>query len=147
MLLGNGMKLIIKYIWSIAIIPFLVFLKGDLSVDTFMRLNNIESIAKTKEKVMNKFQPKANTLYMIPVKVVSNNPAFSADGLKVDLYNSEFNLVEHTQVLNGMVCISSASVADTGSYHLIVASTADELKFKPSTTNAPLTIHEDHQDL
>jgi hypothetical protein len=135
-----------KYIWSVAIIPFLVFLKGDLSVDTFMHINQIEPIAKTKEKVMNKVQPKANTLYMIPVKVVSNNPAFSADGLKVDLYNNEYEVVEHTQVVNGMVCIASASVADTGMYHLVVPSTADELIFKPSPKNEALVIFEEHLD-
>lgn len=139
------MKVALKYIWSLAVIPFLIFLKGDLSMDTFMHINKIEPIEKTKEKIMENFHPEPKPFFEINVKAITKSGNFTADGIPVNLYDSSYNLVCQSQVVLGKVKFQLEDLTQMkNSYHIVVPKTADQLEICSGVISSPLLIFEDH---
>ena len=139
------MKIVIKYLWSIFFIPFLIFLKGDFSVDTYMNFNQIEPLAKTREKMMNNIKPVAKPCLFVKVKAISTKGGFNAHGLTANLYDSNYNLVSTSQIVQGKIQFNLEHGSDTlQQFRVVVPSTADEMEFIKGNDYPLLTVYEDH---
>lgn len=139
------MKIALKYLWSLAFIPFLVFLKGDLSVDTYMNINKIEPISISTKEVINNLKPIPKKLLSVKVKGISEHGQFSASGLAVYLYDENYSIVCKSQVINGRARFILNSDLDTSkTYSIVTPQTADELKLVHGSKTQELVVYEEH---
>jgi hypothetical protein len=78
------------------------------------------------------------------VKAVGIQPSFDAAGMVVKLYDTDFNLVGNSQVVNGKVRFVLPNLADTASnFTAVVEATSDDVTFIPNDANI-LHIYEAH---
>ncbi|MDP1727014.1 MAG: hypothetical protein Q8M15_09545 [Bacteroidota bacterium] len=137
------MKLLIKYIWTLVLIPALVFLKGDLSFDTYMYINSMNppaEIAKTVGKVV-----ASEKMMSVVVKInpISKNKGFSADGMPVQMFDEYYNLIQQSQVIRGKVHFEIPfTTSQNDSYIVVSTKTADEIKLDNIFVENTLAIHE-----
>ena len=97
------MKVLIKYIWTLILIPALVFLKGDLSVDTYMHINEINVPEEISHPIKTALTPPKYMPLIVKIRPIPKNKDFSADGLPVYLYDENYNLLLKSQVVHGFV--------------------------------------------
>ncbi len=137
------MKVLIKYIWTLVLIPALVFLKGDLSFDTYMYLNNIKPSEEITKSVKTITTPQKTMPLVININAIAKNKNFSADGLPVILYDEQYNLLQKSQVVQGKVHFTlPMSTTQTISYKIISPLTADEMNLDNIFIENTLSIHE-----
>lgn len=139
------MKIIFKYLWSVLLVPFLVFLKGDFSVDTYISVNQIEPLAKTRERMIEQVQPATKPILHVKVKAISESGSFTAAGLPAELYDSNYNLIAKSQIVNNRINFSLDKGEDTlANYTVVIPNTADEISFNGNHPSEELQVHESH---
>ncbi len=140
------MKLLLKFTFTFALIPFFLFLKGDLSFRTYAEVNHLEKNFNAWRNVwLNPNKAKNYYTFSLPVKTVSNNKHFNASGLCVSLYDEDYKLLTQTQVSGKWLhFILPMSINPAKTYHVVVPSTADELTLLPGKEKEALLIYEAH---
>lgn len=123
------MKVMLKYIWTVVFLPFLLFVKGDLSLDTFAEITKLDQpIKEVHAKVSQAVSAEGDITFTIPVKIVSNQDSFSGNGLKVKLFDAEYNQIAESQILDQTVKFTIPSrYAAHQNFHVVSVETADEL--------------------
>lgn len=137
------MKLLIKYIWTLVLIPALVFLKGDLSFDTYMYINNMKPSEEISKTVSTITAPEKMMSVVVNINPVSKNKGFSADGMPVQMFDEYYNLIQQSQVLHGKVHFEIPfTTSQNDSYIVVSTKTADEIKLENIFVENTLAIHE-----
>ncbi len=140
----QSMKVALKYFWVLALIPILIWLKNDFDLDAEKIGSGIDTIAKTRAIVKDNLTPDPKNVFYIKVKAVGLQSSFDAAGMVVKLYDSDFNLVGNSQVVNGKVRFVLPNLADTAAqFTAVVQATSDDITFIPND-GAQLTIYEKH---
>lgn len=137
----------IKYIWSLVLVPFLLFVKGDLSVDTFTALTHIDApIKDVQQKVSRAVAPEGDITFSIPVKISSTNGSFNGNGLKVRLFDEEYTQIGESQVVNGLVKFTiPAKMGNIKNFHVVSVETAEEVVIESlQKIEVSLEINEAH---
>lgn len=139
------MKIVLKYLWSLMLLPLLIFVKGDFSVDTYMSVNQIEPISITREKVLEDLNPVVKPILTVKVKIISKSGQFSADGFAADLYDDNYNLISQSQIMHSRIQFTLDKGEDTlKNYTVVIPKTADELTFDGSGKRQELVVNEEH---
>ncbi len=137
------MKLLIKYIWTLVLIPAFFFIKGDLSWDAFRNINELNPEREITKRVKDAFEPSSPKLIEFKVNAVSTSENFSAEGMKVELYDHLYNLLQKSQVVGGRVKFKLDPIkSNIEKFNLVCPTTADELKINSENRNAIFSIHE-----
>jgi len=139
------MKKSLKYLSTLILVPFLVFLKGDadLSVDTFMFGEQVEAVVVTKNQIEEKLMAEPICFLTIKTQVKATNNGFTGEGLPVHLYDSSYQLIAKSQIVQGRVRFQLAFAADTASLqYVVLPATAAEIKVSYAGVNAALLIEE-----
>lgn len=139
------MKKSLKYLSTLVLIPFVVFLRGDvdLSVDTFMFGEQVQAVANTKMEIQEKLKAEPIYFFQIKTEVKASTPGFTGEGLPVQLYDSTYQLIGKSQIINGKVRFQLAHAADTATLrYVVLPSTAAEIKVDYAGSNAALPVEE-----
>ena len=137
----------IKYLWSLVLVPFLLFVKGDLSFDTFASITHIDApIKSVQQKVSNATAKEGDITFSIPVKVISINGTFNGNGLKVKLFDEEYSQLAESQIINGMVKFTiPMSKGNIKNFHVVSAETNEEVMIESlQKIEVSLEINEAH---
>ncbi len=140
------MKLLFKFIFTFTLVPFFLFLKGEMSFHTFVEVNELDkSFANFGNTIFSGFEPKKYVSFKLPVKTISNNKNFNAAGLCISLYDENYQLLTQTQVSGKYINFILPKALDTNqTYHVVVPSTSDELTLMPGKEKEALLIYEAH---
>jgi hypothetical protein len=141
------MKIAMKFLWSLVLVPFFIFIKGDLSTKSFVEINQLQApLQEVKRTVSNVSEPEKTINIVVPVKPVSTNTNFNAHGMKVQLYDADYNLLATSQVLNGQVVFNiKDSYSLVTNMHAVAIETADEVLIaNPKQIEVSLEIDEAH---
>jgi len=139
------MKKSLKYLSTLILVPFLVFLKGDadLSVDTFMFGEQVEAVVVTKNQIEEKLMAEPICFLTIKTEVKAVNNGFTGEGLPVHLYDSSYQLIAKSQIVKGRVRFQLAHAADTATLqYVVLPATAAEIKVSYGGANAALPVEE-----
>jgi hypothetical protein len=123
------MKIMIKYLWSLVLVPFLLFVKGDLSIDTLASITHIDEPIKSAQlKVSSAVAKEGDITFSIPIKVIASNKSFSGNGLKVKLFDEEYTQIAESQILNGLVKFTiPISKGNIKNFHVVSVETSEEV--------------------
>ncbi|MCG9881819.1 MAG: hypothetical protein MH472_14585 [Bacteroidia bacterium] len=139
------MKKSLKYLSTLILIPFVVFLRGDmeLSVDTFMFGEQVEAVVVTKNQISEKLKAEPTYSFVVKTKVIAQNPGFTGDGLPVHLYDSTYQLIGKSQIMAGKVKFTLQHASDTASLrYVVLPSTASEVEVFYGADNNALLVEE-----
>lgn len=142
------MKVVLKYIWSLAVLPLLIFLKGDLSIDTFLQMNHVEPVVLDRQELMDKLKQKPPNEMVLPVKIISQQPNFTGDGLEVEIYDADYTLIGKSQIIHHRLRLQLPAEMEKGDeIRLVVPHSADELTMQFNDVPADtLVVHEESVD-
>jgi hypothetical protein len=141
------MKLIIKYIWSLVLVPFLLFVKGDLSFDTLVELTHVNKpIEVVQAKVNHAVANEGDVTFSIPVKIITINDSFSGNGLKVKLFDADYNQIAESQIIDKVVKFTVPfKYAGITNFHVVSVETAEEITIESlQKIKVSLEINEAH---
>lgn len=137
------MKGLLKYIWILALIPALGFLKSDLNASIFVatKQSHAKEFAESVKTVM---QPSAVYTLVINIKPVPKNNNFSADGMLVQLFDENYTLIDNSQVIGGKVKFELGSkYLKLQHFKVVAPATADEMQVTNLENTYELSVHED----
>lgn len=137
------MKVLVKYIWTLVIVPPLLFLKGDLSFQTMLDVHGIQPTEMIEKKMESAIGGKEVYELIVPVKIVSNDASFTGEGMVINLYDENYRFIQRSQVIKGQILFRLVGDnAKPKSYILVSPETLDELKInKEATKEEPLELH------
>jgi hypothetical protein len=141
------MKIVMKFLWTLVLVPLFFFIKGDLSIKSFVEINQLKApLHEAKRAFSNVVEPEKTINIIVPVKPVSTSKNFNAHGMKVKLYDADYNLLATSQVLNGQVVFTiKDSYSLVTNMHAVAIETADELLIpNPKQIEVSLEIVEAH---
>lgn len=147
MLLEWHMKIALKFLWSLVLVPLFIFIKGDLSTKIFAEINELPApISEVKKTVTRVAEKDRMIQFIVPVKPISANKNFNAHGMKVQLFDSEYNLLASSQVLNGQVTFSiNEDYSLITNLHVVALETSEEVIIaNPKQIEVSLEINEAH---
>ncbi|GAB1447155.1 MAG: hypothetical protein L6Q78_08300 [Bacteroidia bacterium] len=133
------MKIVLKYIWTLMIVPPLMFLKGDLSFHTMLDVHGIQPTELIEKKMESAIGGKEVYELIVPVKVKSNEPSFTGEGLMINLYDENYRFIQRSQVIKGQILFRLVGDnAKPKSFILVSPETLDEIKVQKNEATKPI---------
>ncbi|MFY8020826.1 MAG: hypothetical protein ACOVP1_06500 [Bacteroidia bacterium] len=137
------MKVALKYIWSLLIVPPLLFLKGDLSFETMLQVHDIVPQELFEQKVQSAMGEKAVKELIVKVQVEdAQDSKFTGDGLTINLYDKNYGYIQKSQVIKGQIrfrLVGKNALPET--FILVSPETLDEVVVNDSDTDKILVLH------
>jgi hypothetical protein len=136
------MKFALKCIWSLLIVPPLLFLKGDLSFQTMLELLDMQPEHMFEQKMESALGKKEVKELIIQVKVAEEGTDFTGEGLTINLYDKNYGYIQKSQIIKGQIRFRLVGEnAKPESYILVSPETLDELTLSDSNPEKVLTLH------
>ena len=136
------MKFALKCIWSLLIVPPLLFLKGDLSFQTMLELIDMQPEHMIEQKMESALGKKEVKELIIQVKVAEEGTDFTGEGLTINLYDKNYGYIQKSQIIKGQIRFRLVGEnAKPESYILVSPETLDELTLSDSNPEKVLTLH------
>jgi|688.fasta_scaffold420972_1 hypothetical protein len=136
------MKFALKCIWSLLIVPPLLFLKGDLSFQTMLELLDMQPEHMIEQKMESALGKKEVKELIIQVKVAEEGTDFTGEGLTINLYDKNYGYIQKSQIIKGQIRFRLVGEnAKPESYILVSPETLDELTLSDSNPEKVLTLH------
>ena len=135
----------LKYLSTLILLPFLVFLRGDidLSVNTFIFGDQVSAVLETKNSIEEQLKAKMIYSFEVNIEVKAIHEGFNGEGLQVNLYDSTYQLMPKSQIAHGKVVFQLAQASDTATLqYVVLPSTAAEIKVYYTGENAALPVEE-----
>ncbi len=136
------MKIALKYIWSLLIVPPLLFLKGDLSFQTMLEVHDLKPNQMIEQKMQSAMGEKEVKELIIQVKVAEDGTEFNGEGLTINLYDKNYGYIQKSQVIKGQIrfrLVGENAKPDT--YIIVSPETLDEQTLSDSNPDKVLTLH------
>ncbi len=123
------MKVFLKSLWALLVVPPLIFLKGDLSVRTMFDVYDFKSVEVIEEKISLADGDETLAEFEVPVQIVEADSTFSGDGMVVTLYDQSYGLIERSQIIQGRVKFRlKGNNARSNKFILVSNVTMDEMR-------------------
>jgi hypothetical protein len=136
------MKVVIKYIWSLLIVPPLLFLKGDLSFQTMLEVHDIVPTEMFEQKVQSALGEKEIKELIVKVNVENDGTHFTGDGLTINLYDKNYGYIQKSQVIKGQIRFRLVGKnAKPETYILVSPETLDEITISDKDSIKAFLIH------
>jgi hypothetical protein len=136
------MKFALKCIWSLLIVPPLLFLKGDLSFQTMLELLGMQPEHMIEQKMESALGKKEVKELIIQVKVAEEGTDFTGEGLTINLYDKNYGYIQKSQIIKGQIRFRLVGEnAKPETYILVSPETLDELTLSDSNPEKVLTLH------
>jgi hypothetical protein len=136
------MKFALKCIWSLLIVPPLLFLKGDLSFQTMLELLDMQPEHMIEQKMESALGKKEVKELIIQVKVAEEGTDFTGEGLTINLYDKNYGYIQKSQIIKGQIRFRLVGEnAKPETYILVSPETLDELTLSDSNPEKVLTLH------
>jgi hypothetical protein len=139
------LKKSLKYLSTLILVPFLVFLRGDmdLSVNTFLFGDQVSAVLDTKNDIEEQWKAKTIYSFEVNTEVEAIHEGFTGEGLQVHLYDSTYQLIAKSQIAHGKVLFQLAQASDTATLqYVVLPSTATEIKVSYTGQNPALPVEE-----
>ncbi|MBC7382154.1 MAG: hypothetical protein H7296_04070 [Bacteroidia bacterium] len=137
------MKIFVKYIWTIIFIPAFIILTADVLNISPNYAKNVNSAKEFYNIIHKIITPSSLATLEIKIKAVSKDPNFSAEGMLVQLFDENYNVIDKSQVMEGKVRFELKSKYLLSQHFRVVApGTADEINVDNLVDLNMLTIHE-----
>lgn len=137
------MKIALKYIWSLLIVPPLLFLKGDLSFETMLQVHDIVPQELLEQKVQSAMGEKEVKELIVRVKIEDTKESnFTGDGLTINLYDKNYGYIQKSQVIKGQIrfrLVGKNAAPET--FILVSPETLDEVIVNDSDSVKTLVLH------
>ncbi len=136
------MKIALKYIWSLLIVPPLLFLKGDLSFQTMLEVHDLKPNQMIEQKMQSAMGEKEVKELIIQVKVAEDGTDFTGEGLTINLYDKNYGYIQKSQVIKGQIRFRLVGEnAKPETYIVVSPETLDEQTLSDSNPDKVLTLH------
>jgi hypothetical protein len=97
------MKVFLKSLWALLIVPPLFFLKGDLSMKTMFDVYDLNSVDVVENRISIIDGDEVTKEFEVPVQVLEADSTFSGDGMVITLYDQSYGILERSQIIQGRV--------------------------------------------
>jgi hypothetical protein len=97
------MKVFLKSLWALLIVPPLIFLKGDLSMKTMFDVYDLNSVDVVENRISIIDGNEPSKEFEVPVQVLEADSTFSGDGMVITLYDQSYGILERSQIIQGRV--------------------------------------------
>jgi hypothetical protein len=141
------MKIALKYIWSLLIVPPLLFLKGDLSFQTMLEVHDLQPNQMIEQKMQSAMGEKEVKELIIKVNVAEEGTKFTGEGLTINLYDKNYGYIQKSQVIKGQIRFRLVGEnAKPNNYIVVSPETLDEQIISDSVPDKVLTLHSGKSD-
>ncbi len=123
------MKVFLKSLWALLIVPPLIFLKGDLSVKSMFDVYDLKSVDVIEDKISLADGDEVLLEFEVPIQILEADSTFSGDGMVITLYDQSYGLLERSQIIQGRVKFRlKGAKARSNKFILVSNVTMDEMQ-------------------
>ncbi len=137
------MKIALKHIWTIILVPVFLFVRGDLNLSDVMALNfdgiknNLEEV---KHAALNNEAPVTIVIY---IQVDNGYDGFTGAGVPIYLYDDKYNEIAKSQIIGKHVAFNVLpSAIKNKTLKAVCKLTNDEVEIANTADKNILVLHQ-----